>query len=262
MPSRPRKLRLDELLVARGLFESRNRAQRAVLAGAVRSDTEVLDKPGRVVREDLPLTLLETSPYVGRGAEKLAGFLQTFPLAVEGLDILDVGASTGGFTDYLLQQGAASATCIDVGFGQLHYRLRQDPRVTNLEKVHARDLPAQALPHPVYPLVVADLSFISLTSVLQPIWARVATGGHLIALVKPQFEAGKAEADRGQGVIADPALQDRLVEGVAAFAREHLQDSTLAAREACCLKGAQGNQESFLAWKRVASSGESASAEG
>ncbi|MFW6353108.1 MAG: TlyA family RNA methyltransferase, partial [Verrucomicrobiota bacterium] len=186
MPAKPRKpgrTRLDDLLVSRGLAPSKQRAQALIRAGHVRHGTEVLDKPGQQVKADLPLEVHEPSPYVGRGAEKLAGFLARYPLPLEGVQVLDVGASTGGFTDYCLQHGAAAATCVDVGHGQLHYRLRTDPRVTNLERFNARHLTPADLPRPTYELVVMDLSFISLTKIWPAVWPLVAPGGHMVALV-------------------------------------------------------------------------------
>ena len=252
-PPKPGRIRLDRLLLERGLADSRQRAQALIRAGQVRSGTEVLDKPGREVRADLDLTVLTPSPYVGRGADKLAGFLEAFPLPLEGIHFLDVGASTGGFTDYLLQAGAASATCVDVGHGQLHYKLRQDPRVTNLERVNARQLHPDQLPRPAYGLVVMDLSFISLTKVWGAVWPLVEPGGHLVALVKPQFEAGKAEVDAGRGVIRDPAIHARVLAEIRAWAAREME----AAEEfGCCespLKGADGNTEFLLGLRKIAS---------
>jgi 23S rRNA (cytidine1920-2'-O)/16S rRNA (cytidine1409-2'-O)-methyltransferase len=143
---RPGRLRLDDLVVQRGLAPSKQQAQRLIRAGLIRSGTVVLDKPGRETKADLELDLIEIYPYVSRGADKLAGFLKAYPLPLEGIEVLDVGASTGGFTDYLLQHGVARATCVDVGHGQLHYKLQQDPRVTNLERVNARNLRPDMLP--------------------------------------------------------------------------------------------------------------------
>lgn len=249
---RPGRCRLDDLLVARELAPSKQQAQRLIRAGQVRSGTEVLDKPGREVREDLDLTLVETYPYVSRGAEKIRGFLAAHPLPLAGLDILDVGASTGGFTDFLLQNGAVSATCVDVGHGQLHYKLRQDPRVTNLERVNARRLSATSLPHPRYPLVVMDLSFISLTKVWPAIWPLVAPGGHLVALVKPQFEAGKAEVDAGRGVIRDPVIHERVLAEIRRWVAEHLDRAVEIGCVESPIKGADGNTEFLLGWKNIA----------
>jgi 23S rRNA (cytidine1920-2'-O)/16S rRNA (cytidine1409-2'-O)-methyltransferase len=252
-PSRPGgRKRLDDLLVDRALAPSKQQAQRLIRAGQVRSGTVVLDKPGREVKPDLPLEVTETYPFVSRGAEKLRGFLEAFPLPVAGLRFLDVGASTGGFTDFLLQAGAAEATCVDVGHGQLHYRLRQDPRVKNLERMNARHLRPADLPHPSYPLVVMDLSFISLTKVWPAVWPLVSPGGHLVALVKPQFEAGKAEVDAGRGVIRDPSIHQRVLDEMRAWVAAHLAG---AVEIGCCespLRGADGNLEFVCGWKNVA----------
>jgi len=251
--SRPRgRLRLDDLVVRQGLAPSKQQAQRLIRAGQVRHGTEVLDKPGREVRADLELTLVETYPFVSRGAEKIRGFLAAHPLEVTGLDVLDVGASTGGFTDFLLQAGAASATCVDVGHGQLHYKLRQDPRVTNLERVNARRLDSSQLPRPHYPLIVMDLSFISLTKVWPAIWPLVGPGGHLVALVKPQFEAGKAEVDAGRGVIRDPAVHERVLTEIRSWVGEHLAGAAEVGFCESPIHGADGNIEFLLGWKNIA----------
>ena len=184
-----KKVRIDELLVSQGLADSRSQAKALVLAGKVRLGTERIDKPGRTLAADSAVSVEQPPRFVSRGGEKLEGFLDQFAIDVHGVHLLDVGASTGGFTDCCLQRGAARATCVDVGRAQLHNKLRQDARVTNLEKTNARHLQAGDLPEADYPLIVMDLSFISLTKVLPAVWQFMAAGGHLIALVKPQFEA-------------------------------------------------------------------------
>jgi 23S rRNA (cytidine1920-2'-O)/16S rRNA (cytidine1409-2'-O)-methyltransferase len=246
-------MRLDDLLVQRGLAPSKSQAQAMILAGQVRTGTTILDKAGKAVRADLKLEVATPYRFVGRGAEKLEGYLEAFPLEVTDWKILDVGASTGGFTDCLLQRGAAEATCVDVGHGQLHYKLRQDPRVTNLERVNARHLTADQLPHPAYDLVVMDLSFISLKKVWPAVWPLLRPGGHLVALVKPQFEAGKAEVDAGRGVIRDDAVRERVLAEMRAFAASALPGSI---EHGCCespIHGADGNVEYLLGLKKVAS---------
>lgn len=245
-------MRLDDLVVARGFAPSKHQAQRVIRAGQIRSGTEVMDKPGREVSADLDLTLIETYPYVSRGAEKIAGFLKTFPLPIEGLNLLDVGASTGGFTDYLLQNGAATSTCVDVGHGQLHYKLRQDPRVTNLERINARRLEPRNLPFATYPLVVMDLSFISLTKVWPAIWPLVSVDGHMIALVKPQFEAGRAEVDAARGVIKDPAIHARVLSEIRSWVAAHLSGAIEIGVCESPIRGADGNLEFLVGWKKVA----------
>lgn len=245
-----RRQRLDEMLVARGLAASRAQAKALVMAGRVRRGTERLDKPGKEYPADVPLQVDEPPRFVSRGGEKLAAYLARFPVDLAGAHVLDVGASTGGFTDCLLQAGAAAATCVDVGTGQLHDRLRRDPRVTNLERVNARHLAAGDLPRAQYDAVVMDLSFISLRAVLPAAWAFLRPGGVLIALVKPQFEAGKAEVDRGAGVIRDDAVRARVLDEVRAFALAQLPGARLHGECECPVHGADGNREFLLGLRR------------
>jgi 23S rRNA (cytidine1920-2'-O)/16S rRNA (cytidine1409-2'-O)-methyltransferase len=201
------KKRLDVLLVERGLAESRAQAQALVLAGLVRGHA----KPGEQVAEDAPLEVERPPPYVSRAGHKLANALDAFGLDVAGLDALDVGASTGGFTHVLLQRGAARVVALDVGYGQLHPKLRSDPRVTVLERTNARHV--TALPFAPQ-LVVCDVSFISVRIALPPLLRLAAPGWRALVLVKPQFEAGKAEVPRG-GVVRDPEVHRRVVREVA-----------------------------------------------
>lgn len=212
-------MRLDQELVDRGLSESREKAQRAILAGQVRVNGQVADKPGRKVRPDDTLELAAGDRYVSRGGHKLEGALTAFRLDVTGVQAIDVGASTGGFTDCLLQHGAAHVAAIDVGRGQLAWKLRQDPRVLVMEGVNARELAPSRFPPPFRPfdLAVLDCSFISLKLVLPPVATLVRPGGRLVALVKPQFEAGREEADRGRGVITDPAIHARVLAELRSF---------------------------------------------
>ncbi|EIP98121.1 hemolysin A [Opitutaceae bacterium TAV1] len=251
MPPASKKIRLDELLVARGLAESRSQAKALVMSGRVRHGTERLDKPGKVYADDIALVLDRPPRFVSRGGEKLQGFIDRFGLDLRGAHLLDVGASTGGFTDCALQAGAASAVCVDVGRAQLHARLRGDPRVTNLEQVNARHLKPGDLPRPAFDVVVMDLSFISLKSVLPAIWPFVAPGsGTLVALVKPQFEAGKAEVDKGRGVIRDPAIQEAVLADITAFALGTLPGATLAGSMDSPITGADGNREFLLGLRK------------
>lgn len=247
----PAKQRLDELLVARGLCASRSQAKGLIMSGRVRHGTDRLDKPGKEYPSDFAVTIDQPPRFVSRGGEKLAAYLEQFPLDLAGVHFLDVGASTGGFTDCALQAGAASATCVDVGFGQLHEKLRRDPRVTNLEKVNARHLAPGALPRPAYDLVVMDLSFISLKSVLPAVWPFLRPGGTLIALVKPQFEAGKAEVDRGAGVIRDDAVRLRVLAEVRDFALRELPGASIHGERECPVHGADGNREFLLGLRRA-----------
>lgn len=245
----PMKVRLDELLVRRGLAGSRTQAKTLIMAGRVRHGTERLDKPGREYPEEWDLVLDSPPRFVSRGGEKLAAFLERFAIDLRGAHVLDVGASTGGFTDCALQAGAADATCVDVGRAQLHGRLRADPRVTNREKVNARNLRADDLPRRDYDTVLMDLSFISLKTVLPAVWPFVHPGGVLIALVKPQFEAGKAEADRGRGVIRDPAVRRAVLDAVTAFALSLPGAALIGAMESP-IAGAEGNREYLLGLRR------------
>jgi 23S rRNA (cytidine1920-2'-O)/16S rRNA (cytidine1409-2'-O)-methyltransferase len=248
--SAPARLRLDELLVARGLAETRAQAKALIMAGRVRCGTERLDKPGKEVPDNLPLELEAAPRYVSRGGEKLAAALAAFALDLRGAAVLDVGASTGGFTDCALQAGAASVVCVDVGRGQLHGRLRADPRVTNLERVNARRLAPADLPRPEFDAVVMDLSFISLRAVLPAVWPCLRPGGTLVALVKPQFEAGKAEADKGRGVIRDPAVRAAALAAVRDFALSALAGARLVGTLDSPIAGADGNREYLLGLRR------------
>lgn len=247
-----KKLRLDELLVQRGLAASRAQAKALVMSGRVRLGTERLDKPGREFVPDTPVEVEQPPRFVSRGGEKLAGALERFGLDVRGLHVLDVGASTGGFTDCVLQAGAADVVCVDVGRAQLHARLRADPRVTNLEKINARFLAARDLPRPAFGLIVMDLSFISLRTVLPAVWPLLEPGGTLVALVKPQFEAGKAEVDKGRGVIRDAAVQESTLVAVREFALSELAGATLVGTMDSPITGADGNREFLLGLRRAA----------
>lgn len=244
------KQRLDELLVARGLVESRSQAKALIMAGRVRHGTERLDKPGKEYPADFAVTIDQPPRFVSRGGEKLAAYLERFPVDLRDAHVLDVGASTGGFTDCALQAGAASATCVDVGTAQLHDRLRRDPRVTNMEKINARHLAPGSLPRSSYDAIVMDLSFISLRSVLPAVWQFLRPGGVLIALVKPQFEAGKAEVDRGQGVIRDDAVRARVLAEVREFALRELAGATVHGECESPVHGADGNREFLLGLRR------------
>ena len=248
MPSA--RLRLDELLVQRGLAASRAQARALIMAGHVLHGTERFDKPGRACPPDIVLTLEQPPRFVSRGGAKLAAFLEKFGVDLRGAHVLDVGAATGGFTDCALQAGAADATCVDVGRGQLHARLRADPRVTNLEKINARHLQPGNLPRADYDAVVMDLSFISLKTVLPAVWPFLRRGGALIALVKPQFEAGKGAADKGRGVIRDPAVQAAVLAEVTAFALASLPGATLVGSMDSPITGADGNREFLLGLRK------------
>ena len=245
MPT-PKKIRLDELLVEKGLADSRSQAKALILAGKVLLGTERLDKPGRTLPDDCELKVEQPPRFVSRGGEKLEGFLDQFGIRMEGLDILDVGASTGGFTDCCLQRGALSATCVDVGRAQMHNKLIQDARVTNLEKTNARHLQAGDLPRDSYPRIVMDLSFISLTKVLPAVWQFIAPDGILIALIKPQFEARKEEVDAGRGIIRDAAVHERVLNEIREFALSELPGAELVGTMDSPIKGTDGNREFLI----------------
>ncbi len=244
------KRRLDEILVERKLAESRSQAKALIMAGRVFSGTERLDKPGREYPAAFDVSVSQPPRFVSRGGEKLVAALEGFAVDLRGANVLDVGASTGGFTDCALQAGAASVVCVDVGRAQLHARLRADPRVVNIEKLNARNLSAKDLPRAEFDAVVMDLSFISLKSVLPAVWPLLRQGGTLVALVKPQFEAGKAEADRGRGVIRDAAVQEAALGGVRDFALGRLAGAALVGSMDSPIEGAEGNREFLLCLRR------------
>jgi 23S rRNA (cytidine1920-2'-O)/16S rRNA (cytidine1409-2'-O)-methyltransferase len=242
--AKPRKARLDELVVARGLAETRTKAQALILAGRVLVDDRPADKPGTRFPEDAALRVRgEQRRYVSRGGEKLAGALEDLGILVTSKRCLDVGASTGGFTDCLLQRGAAHVIALDVGYGQLDARLRADPRVTVIERLNARELSAQHVPpEPPIELAVVDVSFISATLILPRI-AALAPRADVLVLVKPQFEVGRERVGKG-GVVRDEA--DR------ASAAGRVREAAVALGYAACgeadsrLPGPAGNREIFL----------------
>ena len=248
------KIRLDELLVSRGLAPTRSQAKALIMSGRVRQGTERVDKPGREFATDVELVVEQPPRFVSRGGEKLAGAIERFQLDFRGAHVLDVGASTGGFTDCALQAGAVDVVCVDVGRAQLHAKLRADPRVTNLEKINARRLSASDLPRSEFDAVVMDLSFISLKAVLPAVWPLLGAGGFLVALVKPQFEAGKAEADRGRGVIRDPAVQEAVLREVSAFAEKSLPRAKLVGTMDSPITGTDGNREFLLVLRHTSRS--------
>jgi 23S rRNA (cytidine1920-2'-O)/16S rRNA (cytidine1409-2'-O)-methyltransferase len=240
------KSRLDRLLVARGIAPTREKAQALILAGRVEVDGRRVDKAGTLVPEEADIRAAGPEhPYVSRGGVKLAAALDAFGLDPAGAVCLDVGASTGGFTDCLLQRGAARVYAIDVGAGQIDAKLRADPRVVLREKVNARRLSREHVPEAVA-LAALDLSFISARLVLPAVVPLVAPGGAIVVLVKPQFEAGRAEVPRG-GVVRSEAVRQRVVGEVRRFG----EDLGLSASDAVPspLRGASGNQEFLLAFR-------------
>lgn len=244
------KVRADQLLFSKGLAESRERAKRLIMAGQVwrmeAGQKIPVEKPGQQLAQDTKLALKEQERFVSRGGHKLLTAMETFGLTVSGMVCLDAGASTGGFTDCLLQFGAAKVYAVDVGKAQLHEKMRRDPRVVNLEGVNLRHADASLIPDPI-DFVVADVSFISLTKILPPCIQFMKPGGQVVALIKPQFELGPA--DNVKGVVRDEALRLKAVEAVTIFCRDQLGLARLGV-EPSRIKGPKGNQE-YLAWFRA-----------
>jgi 23S rRNA (cytidine1920-2'-O)/16S rRNA (cytidine1409-2'-O)-methyltransferase len=237
------KRRLDTLLAERGLFESRSRAAAAVIAGDVRVGGRPASKPGELVADEAEVAVTEPPPYVSRGGVKLANALDAFGIDPRGRRALDVGASTGGFTDCLLQRGAAAVVAYDVAYGELHWRLRNDERVTVIERRNARSLEPAELPF-APDLIVADVSFISLTKVLPAVVAAAAPRFDLLAMVKPQFEVGRERVGKG-GVVRAPEDRRAALLAVAEHAVTDLGASVLGFASSG-LAGPAGNLETFV----------------
>ncbi|MDB6024998.1 MAG: hemolysin [Verrucomicrobiales bacterium] len=239
--------RLDQALVERGLCDSREKAKRAIIAGSVRVNQQLAHKASDSIKPTDQLTLEAPEKFVSRGGYKLEGALNFFALDVTGLTAIDLGASTGGFTDCLLQRGAKQVYAVDVGHGQLAWKLRQDPRVVVMEKTNARTLTPNHFPAPFTPvdLIVVDCSFISLRKILPAGIALLKSGGKVVALVKPQFEAGKAEADKGAGVITDPEIHARVLRELREFVVTDLALKCLGETESPLL-GPAGNKEFLI----------------
>lgn len=235
--------RVDKLVVDRGLVGSREKARRLILAGEVLVDEVPVSKPGTLVSEDARIRLRNPpKPYVGRGGEKLEGALDALHLDVTGRHVLDVGASTGGFTDCLLQRGASRVTALDVGRGQLDWKLYADERVQVMEHVNARYLKPDSFPE-LFELIVVDVSFISLTKLLPALISVLQPGGRILMLVKPQFELSPDEIESG-GLVRDPAKHDKAISTVEKGARE--LGLTVLGRAPSPITGAAGNQEFFV----------------
>ena len=240
-PAKPKKSRLDLILVDRGFFPSREQAQRAIMAGDVRVGENVVDKASVKVAADAALVVDEPARFVGRGGLKLEGALRHFRISVEGMTALDIGASTGGFTDCLLQQGAKKVYAIDVGHGQLAWKIRNDPRVVVREKLNARFLTRADVPEPV-DLCVIDVSFISLTLILPNALESVTPNGMILALIKPQFELEARDVGRG-GIVRDPALHEKAQEKIRRFVVDAGHEIVgIVPSE---ITGTDGNQEFF-----------------
>jgi 23S rRNA (cytidine1920-2'-O)/16S rRNA (cytidine1409-2'-O)-methyltransferase len=235
------KIRLDQLLVDRALVESREKARALILAGQVRVDGQLSDKPGRAIASDANVELLEKLPYVSRGGIKLAAALDHFRINPAGWICLDVGASTGGFTDCLLQREAARVYAVDTGRGQIDWRLRNDPRVILRENVNARYLEPEDFAER-FDLAVCDVSFISATMIVPRIAPLLKIDGQMIVLVKPQFEAGKGQVGKG-GIVRDPALHQAACDRVAgAVAARGFRTEIIPSP----IEGAEGNREFLL----------------
>jgi 23S rRNA (cytidine1920-2'-O)/16S rRNA (cytidine1409-2'-O)-methyltransferase len=243
------KTRLDQLVVDHGLAPSRTRAQALILAGAVLVEGTRVDKAGTLVSDAATVTLRgEPMPYVSRGGVKLAGALDAFAVDPHGRRCLDVGASTGGFTDCLLQRGAAAVLAVDVGYGQLAHKLRQDARVVVLERTNARTLTPEVLGG-VVDLTVVDASFIGLEKLVHAIRDCTRSGGELVALIKPQFEVGREEASRTKGVIRDEAVRDAAIRGALGYVAD--AGFEVLAHADCVIAGPKGNREAFVHARRA-----------
>lgn len=237
---RREKDRCDHVLTAQGLVPSRDAAVRLILAGKVTCNGEIVDKPSRLIPIDAVVHITgESRPFVSRGGEKLAAALEAGSIDPHGLICLDVGCSTGGFTDCLLQKGAAKVYAVDVGYGQFDWQLRQDPRVVLIERTNIRYIERSAIPEPIH-LVVIDVSFISLTKVLPPITQFLLPHALIIALIKPQFEVGKGQVGRG-GVVRDDAQREEAAQRVVRFAED--MGMGLVQTVPSPIKGKKGNQE-------------------
>ncbi len=239
--------RLDQALVELGLFESREQAKRAVLEGKVLVNQQPAIRPSRMVKPEDDIRILESPRFVSRGGQKLEYALTHFKLDVAGWTVIDIGASTGGFTDCALQHGAKKVYAVDVGQGQLAWKLRRDPRVIVMENVNARYLTREKMPAGFEPvdLVLIDCSFISLRKIIPAAIELVRNSGKILALVKPQFEAGRREAARGRGVIKDPAVHARVLDDLQVFV-QHTNALKWVGQVESPLLGPAGNKEFFV----------------
>ena len=242
----PKKLRLDQLLVGKGLFASREQARRSIMAGNVMVGTRIAAKPSELLDERAVIAVTPSRKYVGRGALKLEAALDHFNIDVHNKTALDIGASTGGFTDCMLQRGAKKVYAVDVGHGQLDWKLRNDPRVIVLEKVNARSLSREHIPDPV-DLCVIDVSFISLTLILPNAFDLITPTGVILALIKPQFELQRSEVGKG-GIVRDPGLHQKAQDKIVAFVTRLGHVVTGIAPSA--ITGADANQEFFACMRK------------
>ena len=237
-----KKARVDQTLVARGFFESRERAQRAIMAGEVRVGDRVFRKAAELIEVDAPISVVPPPQFASRGALKLGGALDFFGVDVQGKTALDIGASSGGFTDCLLQRGAAKVFAIDVGHGQLVWKLRNDPSVVVMEKLNARFLSREQIPQLV-DLCVIDVSFISLTLILPRAFELITQDGMILALIKPQFELEREDVGRG-GIVREPALHEKAQQKIVKFVEE--ANYHVVGLVPSTVTGTDGNQEFFI----------------
>ncbi len=242
-----KKVRLDQIVVESGLAESREKAKRLILAGQILVAGQHAPKPGHQISPDHKITLKEAARFVSRGGDKLEGAMEAFGLDLTGCVCLDIGASTGGFTDCMLQHGAVQVYAIDVGKGQLHWTLREDDRVVVMEGTNARYLTPENIPEAA-DFASIDTSFISLTKILPAVKTLLKPGGEIVSLIKPQFEAGKEAVDKGRGVITDPIIHEDVISNIRNFGTEKL-DLKWLGLSTSPLKGPKGNIEFLAHWK-------------
>jgi len=241
------KIRLDQMIMDKGLAQNRQNAKTLIMAGKVLVDNQLLDKPGTLISSDKNILVKGgRNPYVSRGGFKLEKALEVFKIDVSGFDCLDVGASTGGFTDCLLQHGATRIFAVDVGYGQLAWKLRQDPRVHVIERTNIRHMPIEIISRPV-DLITIDVSFISLKIVVPEVIQFIGADGVILALIKPQFEVGKGKVGKG-GVVKNPVLHRKVIEDLSTFFTEEgfMCKSIIPSP----LIGPKGNKEFFIYLKR------------
>ncbi len=246
-------MRADELLFSRGLVESRSKARALIEEGKVRCNGVAVDKPSRKCPDNAEISIDSDASalrFVSRAGLKLEGCLDKFAIDLRGLSVLDAGASTGGFTDCALSRGAKSSCCVDVGFGQLHEKLRSDPRVRNLEKTDVRDLSPEFFDGELFDFVCADLSFISLEKVFSNLWSVLKKSGTIVCLVKPQFETSPSIMRRNKGVLRDDALRRAALDKIANYVSENFADAEFVGETESVLHGGDGNLEYLLVFKK------------
>lgn len=246
-------MRADELLFSRGLVESRSKARALIEEGKVRCNGVAVDKPSRKCPDDAEISIDSDASalrFVSRAGLKLEGCLDKFAIDLRGLSVLDAGASTGGFTDCALSRGAKSSCCVDVGFGQLHEKLRSDPRVRNLEKTDVRDLSPEFFDGELFDFVCADLSFISLEKVFSNLWSVLKKSGTIVCLVKPQFETSPSIMRRNKGVLRDDALRRAALDKIANYVSENFADAEFVGETESVVHGGDGNLEYLLVFKK------------